>query len=104
MSLLKNIFKRKKRKKKEKIDKIAVYHAAGMDRYMEYNFYTLVSEEVDGETIQRKNKIGRGKIGKSLSPNISELKIKDGEKEIFKAKKNNENILIEVSDETRIWK
>lgn len=88
--------------KKEKIDKIAVYHAAGMDRYMEYNFYTLVSEEVDGETIQRKNKIGRGKIGKSLSPNISELKIKDGEKEIFKAKKNNENILIEVSDETRI--
>ena len=56
--------------KKEKIEKIAAYHAAGMDRYMEYNFYTLESEEVDGEKISRKNKIGRGKIGKSISPNI----------------------------------
>lgn len=87
--------------KKEKIEKIAAYHAAGMDRYMEYDFYTLESEEVDGEQISRKNKIGRGKIGKSISPNISELKIKDGEKEIYKAAKNGVKILIEVSDKTR---
>lgn len=88
--------------KKEKIEKIAVYHAAGMDRYMEYNFYTVVAETVDGEKIERKNKIGRGRIGKSLSPNISELNVKDGEKDIFKAVKNGETIHIEVSDNTRI--
>lgn len=86
--------------KKDKINEILVYHPAGMDRYMEYDFFTLVTETVEGEKIDRKNKIGSGKIGKSYSPNISVLKIKDGEKEIYKAKSMNEKIIIEVSDKS----
>jgi hypothetical protein len=88
--------------KKNKIEKIAVHHPVGMDRYMEYNFYLLEEEEVDGEKIFRKNKIGRGRIGKSYSPNISELKIKDGEKEIYAAVQAKSKIIIEVSDKTKI--
>ncbi len=84
--------------KKEKIEEIAIYHPAGMERYIEFNIYTLESEQVDGETIQRKNKIARGTVGKEFSPTLFELNIKDGEKELFKAEQQKIPLLIEVSD------
>lgn len=84
--------------KKDKIEEIAIYHPAGMERYVEFNIYTLESEQVDGETIQRKNKIARGTVGKTFSPTLYELNIKDGEKELFKAEQGKIPVLIEVSD------
>lgn len=87
--------------KKDKIEKIAIYHPAGLDRGMEYIVYTFAKEDVDGEEVLRKTKLARGKIGKSYSPCMSELNIKDGEKEFFKAYHNKEKFIIEISEKSK---
>ncbi len=71
------------KEKNDKIDEIAIYHPGGMVRYMDFDISIKIDETVDGETYVRKKPIGRGRVGSSISTNISKLKIKDGERELY---------------------
>lgn len=78
--------------KKEKIEKILAYNPIGFDRLSKYDIYTLIEEEVDGEIMSRKNILGQCVADDYYSLNLATLKIKKGEKEIFKALKQNQKI------------
>ncbi len=86
------------KEKKDKIEEIAIFHPAGMTRYMEFDLSVLVTEEVDGQSLDRRQLIGNGRVGSSISTNISKLKIKDGERELYQAITTGKAILITVSD------
>jgi hypothetical protein len=74
-----------KEQKKDKINEVYVYSPIGFDVNSKFDIVTLVKETVDGEDLYRNNKIGEGKLGKIYSTNLAEMKIKDGEKELFAA-------------------
>ena len=82
--------------KKDKIKEIIVHNHAGFELGKKYGFFTLVKEDVDGETIERKNIIAEGKIDKLISINLAKLEMKDGEKELFKAVNAKEELIIEL--------
>ncbi|MBK9253921.1 MAG: hypothetical protein IPM42_00385 [Saprospiraceae bacterium] len=82
--------------KKDKIKEIIVHNHAGFELSKKYGFFTLVKEDIEGEVIERKNKIAEGKIDKIISINLAKLEIKDGEKELFKADSEKQKILIEL--------
>jgi len=82
--------------KKDKIKEIIVHNHAGFELGKKYGFFTLVKEDVDGETIERKNIIAEGKIDKLISINLAKLEMKEGEKELFKAVNAKEELIIEL--------
>ncbi len=83
--------------KKDKIEKILAYNPIGFDVYSKYDIYTLIDENVDGEIIKRKNKIGECRPNKLFSTNLAEISIKDGKNELFKALKQNEKVYFFIS-------
>jgi hypothetical protein len=81
--------------KKGKIKKVHVYCPLGMDLGT-LNMYRLIDEQVGGRTVTRKEEIGKAWVKKLRTDNIAEVKIKKGNKELFKALENNEKVLFTI--------
>ncbi|MEZ5030942.1 MAG: hypothetical protein R2787_06065 [Saprospiraceae bacterium] len=88
------------KEKKDKIEEIAIYHPAGMVRYMDFDLSVETLEEIDGEKHARREPIASGRVGETISSNISKLKIKKGEKELYSARQKGQKIVITVSEDS----
>lgn len=84
------------KEKKGKIEKFLGYNAFGFDNISTFLIYVVKEETVGGRTLEREEEIGKCWVGKRITNTIAEIKINNGEKELYEAMQNGDKIRYRV--------